>query len=478
MLFLFDKPFYIRTQNNILATMRGTVLIIDDEKQLRGLLKRIVELEDYTVLEAGDLKTAWKILEQHTIQVVLSDVKLPDGNGVDFTLKLKNQYPALEIIVMTAYGTIQDGVKAMKNGAFDYLVKGDDNEKIIPMLSLAMDKAKATQNTLKTDSTEATTVGFAKVLGKAKPIVEVISLAQKVAKTDTTVLLTGETGTGKEVFANAIHQESTRRDKAFVAVNCSTFSREILESELFGHKAGAFTGAIKDKKGLFEEADGGTIFLDEIGEMSLDLQAKLLRVLETGTFMKVGDTKLLKVNTRVISATNRDLAKEAHEGHFRADLYYRLSVFQIQLPPLRQRKADIELLAKAFLKGFSKRFQLPMPAIPKVFLEKLEQYEWQGNIRELRNVMERALILSEDGQLTLESLPYHIQFPSLENSSDVASSEATSSEAASSFNLQTIEKQHIQKVLQHTKGNKTETARLLNIGLTTLYRKIEEYQIK
>lgn len=278
MLFLFDKPFYIRTQNNILATMRGTVLIIDDEKQLRGLLKRIVELEDYTVLEAGDLKTAWKILEQHTIQVVLSDVKLPDGNGVDFTLKLKNQYPALEIIVMTAYGTIQDGVKAMKNGAFDYLVKGDDNEKIIPMLSLAMDKAKATQNTLKTDSTEATTVGFAKVLGKAKPIVEVISLAQKVAKTDTTVLLTGETGTGKEVFANAIHQESTRRDKAFVAVNCSTFSREILESELFGHKAGAFTGAIKDKKGLFEEADGGTIFLDEIGEMSLDLQAKLLRV--------------------------------------------------------------------------------------------------------------------------------------------------------------------------------------------------------
>lgn len=442
--------------------MKGTVLIIDDEKQLRGLLKRIIELEDYTVWEVGDLKSAWKILENQAIQVVLSDVKLPDGNGVDFTQKFKEKFPSLEIIVMTAYGTIQDGIKAMKNGAFDYLVKGDDNEKILPMLSLAMDKV---QN--QTQSIQPKNQGFEKVLGKSKQIKEVISLAQKVAKTDTTVLLTGETGTGKEVFANAIHQESKRASKNFVAVNCATFSREILESELFGHKSGAFTGATKDKKGLFEEADGGTIFLDEIGEMSLDLQAKLLRVLETGTFIKVGDTKLIKVDVRIISATNRDLSKEANEGHFRSDLFYRLSVFQIALPPLRERKTDIEVLARFFAKDFAKKFNITIADLQEDFLEKLSNYDWQGNIRELRNVIERTIILNENGQLTVESLPIAIQFPA----------ENISSKTFNSFDLQSIEKQHIQKVLQHTKGNKTETARLLNIGLTTLYRKIEEYGI-
>ncbi|MET3126518.1 DNA-binding NtrC family response regulator [Arcicella rosea] len=442
--------------------MKGTVLIIDDEKQLRGLLKRIIELEDYTVWEVGDLKSAWKILENQAIQVVLSDVKLPDGNGVDFTQKFKEKFPSLEIIVMTAYGTIQDGIKAMKNGAFDYLVKGDDNEKILPMLSLAMDKV---QN--QSQSVQPKNQGFEKVLGKSKQIKEVISLAQKVAKTDTTVLLTGETGTGKEVFANAIHQESKRASQNFVAVNCATFSREILESELFGHKVGAFTGATKDKKGLFEEADGGTIFLDEIGEMSLDLQAKLLRVLETGTFIKVGDTKLIKVDVRIISATNRDLSKEANEGHFRSDLFYRLSVFQIALPPLRERKTDIEVLARFFAKDFAKKFNITIADLQEDFLEKLSNYDWQGNIRELRNVIERTIILNENGHLTVESLPIAIQFPA----------ENLSSKTLNSFDLQSIEKQHIQKVLQHTKGNKTETARLLNIGLTTLYRKIEEYGI-
>lgn len=442
--------------------MKGTVLIIDDEKQLRGLLKRIIELEDYTVWEVGDLKSAWKILENQSIQVVLSDVKLPDGNGVDFTQKFKEKFPSLEIIVMTAYGTIQDGIKAMKNGAFDYLVKGDDNEKILPMLSLAMEKVQNQSPIIQPKSQ-----GFEKVLGKSKQIKEVISLAQKVAKTDTTVLLTGETGTGKEVFANAIHQESKRASKNFVAVNCATFSREILESELFGHKAGAFTGATKDKKGLFEEADGGTIFLDEIGEMSLDLQAKLLRVLETGTFIKVGDTKLIKVDVRIISATNRDLSKEANEGHFRSDLFYRLSVFQIALPPLRERKTDIEVLARFFAKDFAKKFNISIADLQEDFLSKLTNYEWQGNIRELRNVIERTIILNENGYLTVESLPINIQFPA----------ENLSPNILNSFDLHTIEKQHIQKVLQHTKGNKTETARLLNIGLTTLYRKIEEYGI-
>lgn len=437
---------------------KGVVLIIDDEKQLRGLLKRIVELEDYTVFEAGDLKSACQVLERQPIKVVMSDVKLPDGNGVDFTAKLKSQYPHLEIIVMTAYGTIQDGVKAMKNGAFDYLVKGDDNEKMIPMLDLAMQKA----NQAKTS--EVSLTGFDKVIGKTSIIENAVNMAKRVAQTSTTVLLTGETGTGKEVFAQAIHEASTRQKENFVAINCAAFSREILESELFGHKAGAFTGALKDKKGLFEVAHKGTIFLDEIGEMSLDLQAKLLRVLESGTFLRVGDTKEVKVDVRVISATNRDLEKESQTGHFRLDLYYRLSVFQIALPALRERKTDIALLSKHFIKDLSKKYGFQQVTMSSEFQQILENYTWPGNIRELKNIIERALILQNDGVLQKDCLP-----PNLIHHAQA--------DAPSGLDLQSVEKFHIEKVLQHTKGNKTETARLLNIGLTTLYRKMEEYGI-
>ncbi len=436
--------------------MKGTVLLIDDEKNLRTLLKRILELESYQVWEAGDLKTAWKILEQQPVHVVLSDVKLPDGNGVDFTQQCKSRYPPIEIIVMTAFGTIQDGVKAMKYGAVDYLVKGDDNEKIIPLLSQVMEKAQ-THTPASTD--------FAQVLGKSKAIQTAITLARKVAKTDTTVLLTGETGTGKEVFAQAIHQASDRQPHPFVALNCAAFSKELLESELFGHKAGAFTGAIKDKKGLFEEAHLGTLFLDEIGEMPLDLQAKFLRVLEMGSFIKVGDTKLQKVQVRIIAATNRDLSEEVAQGRFRADLYYRLAIFPITLPPLRERKSDIPLLVEAFLQIFAKRFHLPLPQVSDDCWTQLQQYDWPGNIRELRNCLERAIILCDDAVLTAQVLPYTIQYAHL------------LPQGHASFALQSVEKQHIQKVLQHTQGNKTEAARLLHIGLTTLYRKIEEYGI-
>jgi transcriptional regulator with PAS, ATPase and Fis domain len=249
-----------------------------------------------------------------------------------------------------------------------------------------------------------------------------------------------------------------------VAINCAAFSREILESELFGHKAGAFTGALKDKKGLFEVAHKGTIFLDEIGEMSLDLQAKLLRVLESGTFLRVGDTKEVKVDVRVISATNRDLEKESQTGHFRLDLYYRLSVFQISLPALRERKTDIALLSKHFIKDLSKKYGFQQVTMSSEFQQILENYTWPGNIRELKNIIERALILQNDGVLQKDCLP-----PNLIHHAQA--------DAPSGLDLQSVEKFHIEKVLQHTKGNKTETARLLNIGLTTLYRKMEEYGI-
>lgn len=440
---------------------KGKILIIDDEAKLRGLLSRIISLEGFTVFEAGDAKAGLKILEREDVYVVLSDVKLPDANGVELTQQIKSKYPALEVIVLTAYGTIVDGVKAIKNGAFDYLTKGDDDEKIIPLLNKAVEKAKLQFRIRQLEKKVSDKYSFENILGSSPQITQAKELALKVAGTDTTVLLLGETGTGKEVFAQAIHQAGARSGGPFVAVNCSSLGKEILESELFGHKAGAFTGAVKDKRGLLEEANEGTIFLDEIGEMNIDLQAKLLRVLETSEFYKVGDSKPSRVNVRIIAATNRNLLEESKAGHFRLDLFYRLSVFQITLPGLNQRTEDIPVIAKHFVKVFADKMNKRVPEISAAFLTALQKHYWTGNIRELKNVIERALILSND-TLNPTSLPF-----------DFASAQQT----PETFNLAEAEKIQIEKVLAHTKGNRTEAAKLLGIGAATLYRKIDEYKL-
>lgn len=443
----------------------NSILIIDDEEKLRQLLKRIISLEGFTVLEANNLKSATKVLEKEIVDVVLCDVKLPDGNGVDFVKEIKQAHSSVEVILLTAYGNVPDGVQAMRNGAFDYIMKGDDNDKIIPLLNRALDKVQLAKKVEQLQKQVGDRYSFDSIIGESPSIQQAIVLAKKVATTDTTVLLLGETGTGKEVFAQAIHHHSTRNNKSFVAVNCSSFSKELLESELFGHKAGAFTGAIKDKKGLFEEANGGTIFLDEIGEMPAELQARLLRVLETGEFIKVGDTKTLKVDVRIIAATNRDLKLETDAGHFRSDLFYRLSVFQISLPALNERVKDIPALAGFFTTIFAAKTNKQVPVLQKEYLDVLQQYNWPGNIRELKNVIERSVILENGTELTTATLPFNMQHP-------------TDTKPFSSFDLAAVERHHIQKVLQHTGGNKTETAKLLGIGLTTLYRKIEEYHIQ
>ena len=314
------------------------ILIIDDEPTIRMLLSRILELEGYEVLKAKDRATALYTLKKQVVQVVLCDVFLPDGNGVDMVQELQQLAPDAKIILLTAHGNIPDGVQAIKNGAFDYIVKGDDNRKIIPIVSRAMDAVVTEQKQQgKKKEVRANSFTFDNIVGKSSALSDVVSQARKVAATDVSVLINGETGTGKEVFAQAIHSASGRRGEAFLALNCSAFSRELLESELFGYKAGAFTGAVKDKKGLLEEANHGTLFLDEIGEMALELQSKLLRVLETGEFVKVGDTKTIHVDVRILSATNRNLKEEIANGRFREDLYFRFSVFRILLPPLRQR---------------------------------------------------------------------------------------------------------------------------------------------
>ena len=447
---------------------KDKLLIIDDEERLRNLLARILQLEGYEVLVAATGKEGLKKLQQEAIPVVISDVKLPDINGIELTSQIKAAWPATEIIVLTAFGTINDGVKAIKSGAFDYITKGDDNERIIPLVSKAMDKALLQFRVLELEQKLNNKFGFDRLIGKSSAITDVIRLAQKVALTDTTVLLLGETGTGKEIFAEAIHQASHRGQKSFVAVNCSAFTKELLESELFGHKAGSFTGAVKDKKGLFEEANGGTIFLDEIGELDHDLQAKLLRVLESQQFLKVGDTKPTQVNVRILAATNRNLQEEVNKGGFRSDLYYRLSVFTITLPALRDRKKDIKLLAEYFMHYFGLKVKKQFTGLSDKFVEKLEAYNWPGNIRELKNIIERAVILADDDFLDESLLPYEMQEPQPSKTGSVMSA----------FDLSSIEKLHIQRVLNHAHGNRAETARLLNIGVATLYRKLKDYGLE
>jgi len=444
----------------------GTVLIIDDEEKLRTLLARIIRLEGLAVLEADTLKTGNRLLEKGDVDVVFCDVKLPDGNGVEFVRGLKTRHPLIETILLTAYGNITDGVTAMKNGAFDYITKGDDNDKIIPLLARALEKVQLQKRVSQLEQQVGKRYTFDTILGQSPLIIEAVALAKKVAPAEATVLLLGETGTGKEVFAQAIHFASKRSSKPFVPLNCSAFSKELLESELFGHKAGSFTSATRDKKGLIEEANQGTLFLDEIGEIHIDLQAKLLRVLETNEFIKVGDTRPTRVNVRIIAATNRDLEREVADGQFRDDLFYRLNVFSISLPSLRERKKDIPAIAEFYLRWFAGKANKHIQSMSKEFLERLQQHEWKGNIRELKNIIERAVILSDGGELTLENLPADLQVAGLRHTGPI-----------SAFDLASVEKLHIQRVLNHTRGNKTEAARLLNIGLTTLYRKIEEYKL-
>ncbi len=439
-----------------------TILLIDDEEHLRSLMARIIELEGFKVLQSKDAKHGFKSLEQEDVNVVITDVRLPDANGVELTRRIKEKYPTVEVIVLTAFGSIEDGVMAIKNGAFDYLVKGDHQQKLLPLLNKAYEKAALQQKVRQLEGRLSRQYGFDQVIGKSKVIMQVIDMAKKVAATENTILLNGETGTGKEVFAHAIHYESKRKAKPFVAFNCSAIAKDLLESELFGYAAGAFTSAVKDKRGLLEEAQGGTLFLDEIGELNPELQAKLLRILESGEYYRVGDSKIHKADVRFIAATNRNLKREIESGHFRNDLFYRLSVFEITLPALRERKEDIAILTNYFIQRASAKNNKRIEGYEDRFIKLLEQHHWKGNIRELKNVIERCVILSDETKLKADLLPYDF------NVSEVSENSLT---------LADSEKHHIQKVLALAQGNKTKAAKLLDIGLTTLYQKIKDYNL-
>ncbi|WP_441000147.1 sigma-54-dependent transcriptional regulator [Fodinibius sp. SL11] len=436
------------------------VLVIDDEERFRELLSRIIGLEGFEVFQAKNIRKGLKILDNESISVVVTDVKLPDGNGMDLLERIKREYPLIEVIIITAFGTIQDGVNAMKQGAFDYITKGDEDDHIHVIVERAAEKAHMQQKLQHLEQRVDEKYGFTNIIGESEAIQEAVRMAKKVAPSDMSVLLQGETGTGKELFAQAIHQASPRKGGPFVALNCSAFPKDMLESEMFGFKKGAFTGATESKKGLIEEADGGTLFLDEIGEMDIGLQAKLLRFLENNKFTKLGETEERSVDIRVIAATNKDLKKEAEKETFRDDLYYRLAGFKIEIPPLRDRKQDIPLLANFFLKRLNERVQ----RIDDETMNLLLSYTWQGNIRELKNIIERSAILAEGDVITSDLLP-----PEFHGGSTTDSGHPDS--------LKEMERIHIGRVLDRVDGNKTKAAELLGIGTSTLYRKIEEYDL-
>jgi two-component system NtrC family response regulator len=446
----------------------GTLLLIDDEARLRQLLAQVLELEGYTVLQAPDAYRGLALLGQHAAEVlvVLSDVKLPDAHGVDLLPRFKALAPEAEVVLLTAFGTIPDGVRAMKQGAFDYLTKGDFEQQLVVVVERAAEKARLRRRVAELEKRMSQGHTFESMIGEAPALRRAQDLARQVAPTDSTVLLEGPTGAGKELFAQALHQASGRKSKPFVAVNCSAFPKDLLESELFGYKKGAFTGALADKKGLLEEANGGTLFLDEIGELELNVQAKFLRVLELQQFTKLGDTKPTKVDVRLVAATNRNLKQEAAQGNFRPDLYYRLSVFTIVVPPLSDRRTDVPLLAAFFLQHFAARLSKRLPGFEPETLELLQRYPWPGNVRELKNVLERAAILAPVGQpLAAVYLPdeFHASGPR---------------PAAGDESLRALEARHIHKLMGELLGNKPEVAKKLGIGLTTLYRKLQEYGLE
>jgi two-component system NtrC family response regulator len=441
----------------------GTLLLIDDEARLRQLLARVLELEGYTVLQAPDAARGFELLARHADEVllILSDVKLPDAHGVDLLPRFRAAAPEAEVVLLTAFGTIADGVRAMKQGAFDYLTKGDFEQQLVVVVERAADKARLRKRVAELERRVNRQYRFEDMIGASAELRRAQELARQVAPTDSTVLLEGPTGSGKELFAQAIHAGSGRHAKPFVPVNCSAFPRDLLESELFGYKKGAFTGALTDKKGLLEEAHGGTLFLDEIGELELSVQAKFLRVLEMQQFTKLGDTKPTHVNLRLVAATNRNLRQEAAEGRFRPDLYYRLSVFTLAVPPLRARAADVQPLAEFFLHYFAARLGKRIPGLAPECLPLLLRYEWPGNVRELKNVLERAAILAPAGEpLAPDFLPDELHAPVALDAGDDS--------------LRALEARHISRLMAELGGNKPEVAKRLGIGLTTLYRKLEE----
>ena len=448
-----------------------TILIVDDEKNTRDGLKKFLEARDFDVSAADGGEEALRQMEKEKPDIILADLRMPGMDGMVLLEKVKLKYPEISVIVLTAYGTVDNAVKAMKAGAFYYLTKPVNLEELEFLIKKAL-----TQQSLQEENRELRRDLFRErfeegdILANSDQMKKVLEMVDRVAPTRSTVLLQGESGTGKELLAHRIHQLSSRRNETFLAVHCAALTETLLSSELFGHEKGAFTGASEKRVGRFELAHGGTLFLDEIAEIPVEMQVKLLRVLQEGEFERVGGTKTIRVDVRLICATNKDLAQEVRRGRFREDLFYRINVILVKVPPLRERQEDVRPLAEYFIRSLSRINGKTIEGIEEEVYERLKTYPWPGNVRELKNVVERMVVLSQGGKLTLASLP-----------EDLRSGEGilgmTEARPINSSNLQEMEKELIRVKLQEFRGNKSLAAKKLGISRRTLYRKIEEYQI-
>jgi DNA-binding NtrC family response regulator len=446
------------------------ILVVDDEESMCNFLSIMLKKEGYQVTTALSAKEALRKLDKNNYEVIISDLKMEGMNGLELMDEINKKEAASFVIIMTAFATIESAIEALKKGAFDYITKPFKVDEIKLAVARALEQRKIRTENVYLKKQLHKKEAFGEIIGRSENIMEVLGQVRKIADSESTVLLTGESGTGKELVARAIHQQSYRSEKPFVTVNCGALPEELLESELFGHVKGSFTGAIKDKDGLFKVANEGTFFLDEVGEMSPRIQVKLLRVLQEKEIVPIGGTSPLKVDVRLLAATNADLENEVSVGHFRKDLFYRLNVIPIHIPPLRERKEDIVLLIDYFLKKYSAKSDGQVKKINAEAKKALCSYAWPGNVRELENVLERAMTLQKGKNITEKDLPEKI----LKGQGRVLAK----TKELENPTLETIEKAYIFWILRESGWQKQRAAEILGIDPSTLYRKIEKYGLK
>lgn len=455
-------------------TMRKKkILIVDDEKLVRWSLIQKLSEWDLDGVEAENGKTGLQLAEENTPDLVMLDVKLPDKKGTDVLKEFKKRWPDLPVIMITAFGVIDDAVTAMRRGAYDFITKPIDYTKLQSTIKNALETVSLKKEIAFYKEREKKQFDLSQIVASSDKMQQVLGMVKKIAESEASIiLLQGESGTGKDLLAQAIHQLSRRKQAPYLAINCSAIPENLMESELFGYEKGAFTDAKQQKKGLVELADGGTLFLDEVSTLNLNLQAKLLRFLETHTFKRVGGLKDIEVNIRVIAATNQDLEEASHEGKFRKDLFYRLNVCPVYIPPLRERKDDILNLAYHFISQYNTKFRKNIKSMRKDTQKLFLEYEWPGNVRELKNALERAMIFEEDSYISTQYLPIRVN-------GDSAFQKRSSKEVSgSSLSLQGMEKNLLIKALKKANGNKSQAAKLLSITRDTLRYKIKKLNIK
>ncbi len=449
------------------------ILVAEDKESFREYIKEVLKTGGFNVFDTENGKEVMGLFESKDIDLVLLDLRLPGKDGIAISREIKKIDSTVPIIIITAYGTVDNAVTAMKLGVYDFIEKPVDPDRLLHLVNRASREQQLLRENIILKEELSKRYGFSRIIGKSKELKEVAILAQKVARGDTTVLITGESGTGKEVFARAIHSMSPRKDNPFIAINCAAIPSELFENELFGSEKGAFTGAVKRKIGMVELADNSTLFLDEVGNIPLALQSKFLRFLQEKTFVRLGGEELHKVDVRVIAATNKELQREVKNRHFREDLYYRVSVFPIKLPPLRKRKDDILLLAEHFINKFTaelrKRKMRFEPKTKKI----LQNYRWPGNIRELQNIIERAVILTEGDTIHPEDIGIKESLEGIE--SEIEITDKMSLKEASRIGKRIAEKKLISSILLRTGGNKSKAAKILGMSYKTLLERIKEF---